>query len=619
MLLLLTAALWRGRSHFMKMQICLLAALLSCPHWVIASSSGQFEQQISDILDSEQLAGIVWSTVSEGNTKLGSAGYSNISQASEMSTSQKVQVGSVTKTVLAMGVLKLVTEGALSLDTNVEALLPQLSFRNPWRGASPVTVKSLLDHTAGLDNFRMWQFLNTVPTADTPLEDAFPPSHSNLLKIRTEPGTQYSYSNMGYAILGLVIERATGERYETYLDEYFLQPLGMADSTFHYVTQTGASADSALAMGYFEDNVEQAALPTYLRPAGQFTTTAADMSKLMHFILNDGMLDGNSVISVELMRRLGYPHKTDAYAVGLKVGHGLALAVRDRHSVVGMCHPGNTLGYWAYLCIFPEDRKAYFYAINTDSETADYEQFNALFIQALSISEVPIEQARPDVIDAKKLEGVYLPSPNNVAEFEWLDLVFNFRWLTLEDSQLVMKSLQSSDRILVPVGQSLLRATDRRTASHGIIFDEQGDIFISDGLSTFKRQPAFIVLGYWVSLLLGAVGFLTICSVGIARLLTRKTQRLNVIAWPIINLFAFSIPVFLFYKQPFLQFGEMSLASISLATISGLLPCTLLLSILLGLNRRCAWSSRDALASGMLLQLCVVLFWWDLLPIVFWR
>ncbi len=603
----------------MKLPICLLAALLFGSHWVSASSSRQFEQQISDILDSEQLVGMVWSTVSEGDARVGSAGYSNISQASEMTRSQKVHVGSVTKTVMAMGVLKLVTEGTLSLETNVETLLPQLAFKNPWGGTSPVTVRNLLDHTAGLDNIRMWQFLNTVPTPDTPLQDAFPPSNRNLLIVRTEPGTQYSYSNMGYTILGMVIEIVTGDRYEHYLDEYFLQPLGMTDSTFHYVTQTGDSADSALAMGYFEDNVEQAALPMYLRPAGQFTTTASDMSKLMRFILNDGTLHGNRVIGTELMSQLGYPQQTDAYAVGLEVGHGLALAVRDRHNVVGMCHPGTTLGFRAYLCIFPEDRKAFFYAINTDSETADYEQFNALFIRALSINEVPIEQSKSKIIDVGKLEGVYLPSPNNMAEFEWLDLVFNFRWLTLEDSQLVLKSLQSSDRILIPVNQSLLRATDRKKSSHGIVFDEHGDMFISDGLSTFKRQSVLIVLGYWVSLIFGVLGFLYLFALGLARALTREIQRLNVIAWPFINILAFSIPVFLFYNQPFLQFGEMSQASIALATVSGLLPFTLLLSILLGLKKRSDWSIRDALASAMLLQLCVVLFWWDLLPMVFWR
>src|SRR3546814_6716128 len=64
------------------------------------------------------------------------------------------------------------------------------------------------------------------------------------LRIRSQPGSRLSYSNMGYTLLGLVIERVTGERYEQYLDDHFLGPLGMHQSTFRFVSQEGPRARS---------------------------------------------------------------------------------------------------------------------------------------------------------------------------------------------------------------------------------------------------------------------------------------------------------------------------------------------------------------------------------------
>ncbi|MBL4679578.1 MAG: beta-lactamase family protein [Pseudomonadales bacterium] len=602
------------------MNACSLITLLFISNYATSSTSNVLEHQISKTLQDEQLVGIVWSTISGDSISVGSEGFSNKAQSSVMAESQKIHVGSVTKTVLALGVMRLITQGKLSLDTNVEKLLPQLSFDNSWRNSNAVTVKNLLEHTAGLDNIRMWQFLSTIPTADTPLQNIFPSNNENILKIRTEPGTQYSYSNMGYALLAMVIEAVIRVRYEDYLDETLLKPLGMQDSTFKFVSQEGIYADSALAMGYFENSVAQVALPGYLRPAGQFTTTAPDMAKLMKLILNEGILNGKAFISLGLINRLGYPQGTDANNVGLDIGHGLALAIRDRHNVLGMCQPGETFGFRAYICLFPEDKKAFFYAINTDSESANYEQFNSLFIQALSIKESSIEQPEPQVMDIEKLQGVYLPSPNNMAEFEWIDLVFNFKWLVVEDNKVIMKSLQANDRKLIPLNKYLLRATDRNKASHGIIIDENQNVFISDGLNTFQKQPVLTVTAYWVSLILGISGFLYIILMSLVRSVTRDFQRLKVIGWPLVNLFGFSIPVYFYYNQSFLKFGELTAASISLAIVSGLLPLTLLVAIFIGAKKvKTQRSLEDVVASFMLLQLCLVLIYWDLLPTIFWR
>ena len=76
--------------------------------------------------------------------------------------------------------------------------------------------------------------LSVTPTPNTPLIEAFK-SRNTLLNTRSQPGSQYLYSNIGYQLLAMVIEAVTKQRYETYLDQALLKPLGMLDSTFYFI------------------------------------------------------------------------------------------------------------------------------------------------------------------------------------------------------------------------------------------------------------------------------------------------------------------------------------------------------------------------------------------------
>lgn len=599
-----------------------LLFLLSISSSSAFTGDGQsVNEQITQAIKAEELTGIVWSTFNAEQVVTGSAGFSDAVSNNPMTQSNKVHVGSVTKTVLSFGVLRLISQGKLKLATEIAPLLPELTINNPYKDNAPITVKHLLEHTAGLDNLRMWQFLNSQPTPNTPLKDAFPKNNTQLLTVRSKPGSQYSYSNMGYSLLGMVIEAVTANRYEEYLNQELLRPLGMFDSTFSFVSQVGEYQDERLAMGHFENSAQQSAVPMYLRPAGQFTTTAPDMVKIIRFALSNGELNNQPFIKSELMAQLSYPNQTDADNAGLKIGHGLALAVRDRHGVISMCHPGTTVGFRAYLCIYPEEKKGFFYAINTDSETANYEKFNQFFIKHLAIKNASEVNVNNKIKNLAQYEGIYVPAPNNMAEFEWLDLVFNFKWLTVEDDRLIVKSLQNDDRELLPITKSLLRATDRTQGSHVIYTGEDQAKYLSNGLSTYKQQSSFIVTYYWLSLILGLLGLFYIVVIALFRLAKGKHQSAKPLLWPLITLLALSIPIYLFTTQSLFEFGELTAASGLLAMITGLLPISLIVSLLMLYRTKLAnaGEKRDFFALLMLLQLCTVLIYWQQLPAIFWR
>ncbi len=206
---------------------------------------------MAEQLEAQGLQGAVWALVAEdGAITVDAAGTKDARHGQALRSGDRVHVGSVAKTLLATGVLRLVSQQRLALDTPVSELLPAVAFDNPWAASDPVRVRHLLDHTAGLDDARFSQVFSLKPNADTPLAEAF--ARQGPLAVRSRPGSRHSYSNSGYTLLGMIIEAVTRSRYEAYLDAHLLRPLGMHDSTFGFTTQAGRDADPRLAMGHFE-------------------------------------------------------------------------------------------------------------------------------------------------------------------------------------------------------------------------------------------------------------------------------------------------------------------------------------------------------------------------------
>lgn len=572
-------------------------------------------------LKEEGLMGAVWTEVQpDGKVITGAAGLKSAAGQLSMQADTKVQVGSLAKVALALGVLHLVSDGKLTLDTPLDQILPQLALKNPWQASDPVRIRHLLAHTAGLDDLRFWQAFSTRPLPDTPLAEAFAHGGS-LLRVHARPGSRYAYSNMGYGLLGMVIEKVTGQPYERYLDTQVLQPLGMKDSSFAFVSQTGPQADPRLAMGHFERGVTQTAVPMYLRPAGQFTTTAADMGRLAQFLMGDGQLNGAPFITAPLMAALSNPVGTQAAQAGLEAGHGLALATRDRHNVFGACHPGTTVGFRAMLCVYPEQKSAFFIAFNTDSETADYERFNRLLMRDLALPlRAPVSSGKPAPA-VENWEGVYLPSPGAMSSMAWLDTVFGFVRLKWDGDDLYLIPFQGQPKELEPVGGLLFRASDRSAPSH-VLMQADGSYMFSDGLHTYQRASMLRMLVLWASVALGVAGLLYVLLVGAWRAVRRKLAHGGQLFAPLLSVLALLLPVPFFVFQSFLRLGDVTIASVLLAIVTGALP----LAMAFGLAR--CWRGRsqahgvekfDWIALLASLQLLLVLAWWGLLPLILWQ
>jgi CubicO group peptidase (beta-lactamase class C family) len=580
------------------------------------AAATSLEDSVGQALRDEGLVGASWALVDAGTITTGAAGRRDARRDEPLAREDRVQVGSIAKTLVALGVLRLVSEGRLSLDAPVAELLPALAIENPWAQGDPVRVRHLMDHTSGLDDARLSQVFSLRASPDTPLSESVG-SDPSQLRVRFRPGAWLSYSNLGYTLLGMVIEAVTRERYEAYLDAHLLRPLGMHQSTFRFVSQ---ASDARLVMGHFEQGATQATVPSYLRPAGQLTTTAGDMGLFARFLMGNGEVDGVPFVDPRLLRSMGRPTTTEAVAAGLEAGYGLGLNRRDRHGVLGNCHVGTTVGFRSSLCIFPAEQKAFFIAFNTDSEGANYERFDAALVRELALRPVPPTRSAEPPGTIAAWEGIYVLAPIRNESFAYLDVTLNFATVRWDGSHLHLRPFQSAAKSLAPVGGMLLRSQGQAAASHVLLAPSGGRQAISDGFRTYERVSPWRIVPLWLSLAAGLAGLAYVVLVGCVRVARRRLARTDPLFVPFIASLSLVLPMPFFLGQSFLRLGELTPASLMLAFVTAALPAAMALGLWRRSRRGVARAGEvfETFALLAVLQWAAVLAYWGLVPLRLW-
>jgi hypothetical protein len=217
-------------------------------------------------------------------------------------------------------------------------------------------------------------------------------------------------------------------------------------------------------------------------------------------------------------------------------------------------------------------------------------------------------------------QGFYILSPNNMDQFAWVDRVFNFARVDWDGRHLRVKPFQSSERELVPAGGMLFRATDRTVTSHVLFRSSAGTRVISDGLRSYEQVSLGKMLPHWLSLVAGLLGLGWILLTGLGRALTGRLKRSALLWVPFIAVCALLLPVPFFFLQPFLQLGDLTVASALLAAVTGILPLAMMFGIVVYFRREreSLRSLFDVIACFAVLQWAVLLFAVNLLPFRLW-
>jgi CubicO group peptidase (beta-lactamase class C family) len=190
----------------------------------IGAALPEMERLLDDQFASRKPPGMVIALVVDGEVRWSKGwGEREVLRHETPDLDTVFRVASLTKSFTAMAVLQLRDAGKLSLDDPAEKHLPELrQLRYPTRDSPRITVRQLLSHSAGFPEDNPWGDLQLGMSSEDfqrLLAQGIPFSHA--------PGTSYEYSNTGFALLGRLVERVSGERLQEYVSRHLLRPLGM--------------------------------------------------------------------------------------------------------------------------------------------------------------------------------------------------------------------------------------------------------------------------------------------------------------------------------------------------------------------------------------------------------
>ena len=261
------------------------------------------------------------------------------------------RLGSITKMFTALMLEQLVEAGKVHLSDPVEKYFPEIkAVQGRFADAPPITLIQLATHTSGLDREPDdIEVATSGPVADweKTLIAALPHLHYQF-----EPGTRFSYSNMGYAILGAALSRAAGEPYLEYVPKHIFEPLGMT----HSALELNPRILPHLSKGYAvmgpngEVDSETPARENekgrgYKVPNGAAYTTVGDLARFASFLLGQGpetVLKTSSL--VRFQKEIIVPANID-----LTSGYGMGFQVDKHDNYIAFGHGGAVAGYTAML------------------------------------------------------------------------------------------------------------------------------------------------------------------------------------------------------------------------------------------------------------------------------
>lgn len=281
-------------------------------------------------------------------------GYANIVDQRAADDRTVYRIGSLTKQFTAAAIVQLVEAGKLALADDVRKYLPAL----PIPDGVTVTIDQLLHHTSGMPSYtELPGFEEMIGKAMTPTEIVA------LIKDKPwdfPPGTKWNYSNTGYVVLGMVVEKVGGEPYAKYLHDHVIAPAGLRATGYC----DERAPDPHRAAGYRQrgdGSLENAKSIDMTVPfsAGAMCSTASD---LVHW--TDALAHGKVVSAA------GYQKMTTSHGLAGQQPYGYGLELGDLKGHRTIFHNGGINGFVSELHVFPDDDVAIAVLTNTESRAA---------------------------------------------------------------------------------------------------------------------------------------------------------------------------------------------------------------------------------------------------------
>jgi CubicO group peptidase (beta-lactamase class C family) len=359
--------------------------------------SSQFEQYMKTCVAVNHFSGAV--LVSKDNETLFANGYGFANAEHEVpnTTQTKFRLGSITKQFTAMAILILNEHGKLKLDDPIGKYLDDSP--KAWEG---VTIHHLLTHTGGVPSYTddiLYSFKMMMPETVNSMIKRFRDKPLDF-----KPGEKFHYSNSGYFLLGAIIEKLSGERYEAFLKKSIFDPLGMHDTGYdHYATLL---LHRASGYNRADDGLTNAQYLDMSQPysAGSLYSTVEDLARW------DRALREGKLISKESYAKMYTPVKDD-YA------YGWVVSTNKGRKEIG--HGGGINGFVTDILRYPDQKLCVVVLCNVQPQSPNQVTHDLAAIALGEPYEMPkahkVTKVDPKIYDA--YAGRYEIGPNVIAAF----------------------------------------------------------------------------------------------------------------------------------------------------------------------------------------------------------
>lgn len=378
--------------------------------------------KIDTFIGDHKIPGAIISMVKDGHlfyTK--GIGYDDLTTKKEVDPLRsQFRVASITKTFTAIGIMQMVEQDKLDLHTDIRTYLPADVYQ--WDAPQSFTIHHLLTHTAGLEHseYRVSQAAIDANSLDVFVQTSI----SNQIH---EPGALFSYSNKGYGILGLLIEKMSGLRYEDYIAQHILEPMGMNHSTVYQHTDERPIAQPVQPYRWDGNEYLPRQRLFLVNPAASnLNTTGVDMASFITAMLDSCQVDGQSIItktSFELMTQSHYAPPLDFEAMAY------GMMIEDNKGYAGYNHGGGIDGFGSYYIFYPELDLGLFMSESGGQENAAFafRVIYAVLDELIEKKEQPKEMTVPldvAISQANLYAGTYQQATVTKSTFERGQMLF---------------------------------------------------------------------------------------------------------------------------------------------------------------------------------------------------
>ncbi len=286
-----------------------------------------------------------------------SLGKKNLQTGEKLHPDDIFRIASISKSFSATSIMQLAEAGKLHLDDDMSTLMG-FTVRNPKYPDVPITLRMCLSHTSSINDSQGYFTLDAINPAKN--------AHADSCYNDYAPGKGYRYCNLNYNMIGTIIEKTSGERFDRYVQQHILAPLGLYGGywvdgldahlltpLYEYDSATGFTlADSAY-------NPRRAIISNYVMgystpvfsPTGGMKISAVDLARYMTMHMNYGESHGIRIISEQSARDMQTPQSAE-------LNYGFALWKTDNYipgkTLVG--HTGSAYGLYSNMFFHPAEK-----------------------------------------------------------------------------------------------------------------------------------------------------------------------------------------------------------------------------------------------------------------------